>query len=203
MVAILGIAGLSTAAWRVPAHLRPTSRIGWRDQVEVLRQGRLTLAFFTTALGFTGTYVVFTYLVPILEQISRFPRIRGQPAAAGLWHRCRAGERSRRARRRPAGTAPRGDADLHRSSARPTRLYGRRPQQNHRRNRRVSSRRLRGGGCLRNTIVRHRSRQTPCAKFGGSRRSAEYRLHQPRYIGGDLLSAGWSRIISASAKRPG
>ncbi len=79
MVAVLGIVGLISAVWRVPAHLRPTSRIGWRDQWEVLRQGRLTLAFLITALGFTGTYVVFTYLVPMLERITRFPAAAASP----------------------------------------------------------------------------------------------------------------------------
>ncbi|WP_335872559.1 MFS transporter [Bacillus sp. 2205SS5-2] len=42
-------------------------RSSMRDQFSLLTHPRILIAFFIPALGFSGTYAVFTYLVPILE----------------------------------------------------------------------------------------------------------------------------------------
>jgi DHA1 family inner membrane transport protein len=42
------------------------------EQVKVLGSGRLLLVFAMTALGYGGTFVTFTYLAAILEQITGF-----------------------------------------------------------------------------------------------------------------------------------
>jgi len=66
VIAFIGIAALlpSTLSRAAPASLL--------DQVKVLGSGRLLLVFGMTALGYGGTFVAFTYLASILEQITGF-----------------------------------------------------------------------------------------------------------------------------------
>jgi DHA1 family inner membrane transport protein len=66
IIAFIGIAALlpSTLSRAAPASLL--------DQVKVLGSGRLLLVFGMTALGYGGTFVAFTYLASILEQITGF-----------------------------------------------------------------------------------------------------------------------------------
>lgn len=66
VVAFVGIAALlpSTLSKAVPA--------GLMEQIRVLGSGRLLLVFAMTALGYGGTFVAFTFLASILEQISGF-----------------------------------------------------------------------------------------------------------------------------------
>lgn len=57
----------------VPATgLRKGTRTPLREQVKLVKNGRLLLAFAITALGYGGTFVVFTYLSPLLHEISGF-----------------------------------------------------------------------------------------------------------------------------------
>ncbi|MEI4488331.1 MFS transporter [Frigidibacter sp. MR17.14] len=65
-VALVGIAALLPASLERPAPAR------LRDQLRVLTSGRLLLVYAMTALGYGGTFVTFTFLVPILEGISGF-----------------------------------------------------------------------------------------------------------------------------------
>ncbi|PYE46301.1 multidrug resistance protein [Rhizobium sp. PP-F2F-G20b] len=69
-VAGLGAIALAAIALLLPAHLpsSPPARI--IDQVKVLGSGRLLLVFGMTALGYGGTFVTFTYLAPLLEEIT-------------------------------------------------------------------------------------------------------------------------------------
>jgi multidrug resistance protein len=66
VIAFAGIATLlpSTLSNAVPARLI--------DQVRVLGSGRLLLVFAMTALGYGGTFVTFTFLASILEQVTGF-----------------------------------------------------------------------------------------------------------------------------------
>ena len=66
VIAFIGIAALlpSTLSRAAPASLL--------DQVKVLGSDRLLLVFGMTALGYGGTFVAFTYLASILEQITGF-----------------------------------------------------------------------------------------------------------------------------------
>src|SRR5690606_34737163 len=45
---------------------------GLIDQVHVLGSGRLLLVFAMTTLGYGGTFVTFTYLSPLLQQVTGF-----------------------------------------------------------------------------------------------------------------------------------
>ncbi|MBS7539018.1 MFS transporter [Ancylobacter lacus] len=67
VLAFLGIAAL------VPGHLSRPAPAGLVDQLRVLSSGRLLLVFGMTALGYGGTFVAFTYLATILEEITGFP----------------------------------------------------------------------------------------------------------------------------------
>ncbi len=69
-VSLLGLIGLVASAALVPGNLRNGEAASIRDQLRVLGNVRLLLAFGMTALGYGGTFVAFTYLSPILQDIT-------------------------------------------------------------------------------------------------------------------------------------
>ena len=71
-ITILGLMAFSANAILVPKNLKQAPPAAWRDQLKVLTNGRLLLAFAITALGYGGTFVAFTYLAPILQDITGF-----------------------------------------------------------------------------------------------------------------------------------
>ncbi|MEZ9253772.1 MFS transporter [Vibrio cyclitrophicus] len=72
IVAILGLVALIGSAFLVPNNLKqpPTAKIS--TQLKVLTQLRLLLVYAITALGYGGTFTAFTFLAPILENVSGF-----------------------------------------------------------------------------------------------------------------------------------
>lgn len=56
----------------VSGNLRKGAPTRLRDQLNLVTNGRLLLAFAITALGYGGTFVVFTYLSPLLHEITGF-----------------------------------------------------------------------------------------------------------------------------------
>ncbi|MDQ0781758.1 MFS transporter [Chryseobacterium sp. W4I1] len=71
-VSILGIIGLIVSLLLVPNHLKSGKTASLKSLPEVLGNRRLLFAFLMTAMGYGGTFVVFTYLSPILQQITGF-----------------------------------------------------------------------------------------------------------------------------------
>lgn len=72
VVAALGVVSIVASLLFVPrklAHSKPASLI---QQMSVLRQPRLLLVYAMTAIGYGGTFIAFTYLAPMLEQITGF-----------------------------------------------------------------------------------------------------------------------------------
>jgi predicted MFS family arabinose efflux permease len=69
-VAILGIIGLLASMVLVPKNLTNGEPTSLKNQLKVLANKRLILAFLMTAFGYGGTFVVFTYLSPILQEIT-------------------------------------------------------------------------------------------------------------------------------------
>lgn len=71
-VALLGVVGIIASAILIPKNIKdaPPSKIS--DQLKILGNGPLLLAFAITALGYGGTFVAFTYLTPILQDITGF-----------------------------------------------------------------------------------------------------------------------------------
>lgn len=69
-VAILGIIGLVASMVLVPKNLKNGEPTSLKSQLKVLSNKRLILAFLMTTFGYGGTFVVFTYLSPILQEIT-------------------------------------------------------------------------------------------------------------------------------------
>lgn len=71
-IVVVGIIALIANTILVPSNLRKGARTTFGDQFKLLTNGRLLLLFIITALGYGGTFVVFTYLSPLLQDISGF-----------------------------------------------------------------------------------------------------------------------------------
>ncbi|MGP4803513.1 MFS transporter [Agrobacterium cavarae] len=71
-VAALGVIAFIGIAALLPATLQKAPSAGLMEQVRVLGSGRLLLAFGMTALGYGGTFVTFTFLASILQDLTGF-----------------------------------------------------------------------------------------------------------------------------------
>jgi DHA1 family inner membrane transport protein len=69
-VAALGIIGLVASWILVPNNLANEKAASLKTQLKVITNKRLVLGFLMTALGYGGTFVAFTYLSPILQEIT-------------------------------------------------------------------------------------------------------------------------------------
>lgn len=71
-IVAIGVVALAANLILIPSGLRKGTRTPLSEQVKLVTNGRLLLAFAITALGYGGTFVVFTYLSPLLHEISGF-----------------------------------------------------------------------------------------------------------------------------------
>ncbi len=71
-VAGLGAVALTAIAVLLPSTLSKAAPASILDQVRVLGSGRLLLVFGMTALGYGGTFVTFTFLAPMLQEVTGF-----------------------------------------------------------------------------------------------------------------------------------
>jgi len=71
-VAALGVVAFVGIATLLPSTLQKAPAASLMDQVRVLGSGRLLLAFAMTALGYGGTFVTFTFLASILQDLTGF-----------------------------------------------------------------------------------------------------------------------------------
>lgn len=71
-VAILGVIALISTAILVPSILKKAKPASIKDQVKIITNVPLLLVFAITALGYGGTFVTFTFLGPILEEITGY-----------------------------------------------------------------------------------------------------------------------------------
>ena len=71
-VAILGVIAIIASAILVPKNLKQAPPAKLADNLKILKNGPLMLAFAITALGYGGTFVSFTYLAPLLEDVTGF-----------------------------------------------------------------------------------------------------------------------------------
>jgi DHA1 family inner membrane transport protein len=69
-VAGLGLVAFAAIALLLPANLKREKPAGLLEQVRVLGSGRLLLVFAMTAFGYGGTFVTFTFLSPLLQDIT-------------------------------------------------------------------------------------------------------------------------------------
>ncbi|TBM33121.1 MFS transporter [Hafnia paralvei] len=93
-VSLLGIVALVGSLIFVPNGLKHTPPASIARQLTILKQPRLLMVYAKTALGYGGNFVAFTFLAPILQQVSGFSAgavtwvmlIYGVSVAAGnLW----------------------------------------------------------------------------------------------------------------------
>jgi predicted MFS family arabinose efflux permease len=71
-VGALGIVAFVAIAVLLPNTLKKAPPASIFDQVRVLGSGRLLIVFAMTALGYGGTFVAFTFLAPILQDVTGF-----------------------------------------------------------------------------------------------------------------------------------
>lgn len=71
-VAALGAIALVGSALLVPRNLKQSAPSTLRQQLEVITHPRLLLVYAMTAVGYGGTFTAFTYLTPILEDVTGF-----------------------------------------------------------------------------------------------------------------------------------
>ncbi|MDR6552455.1 MFS transporter [Paenibacillus qinlingensis] len=71
-IVAVGVIALIANLVLVSGNLRKGTRTRFSTQLKLVTNGRLLLAFSITALGYGGTFVVFTYLSPLLNEITGF-----------------------------------------------------------------------------------------------------------------------------------
>jgi len=71
-VALLGVVAFAGIALLVPANITGSAPASLLTQAAVLKKPRLLLVYAMTALGYGGTFIAFTYLAPILQQVAGF-----------------------------------------------------------------------------------------------------------------------------------
>ncbi|MBD8026751.1 MFS transporter [Ureibacillus sp. Re31] len=70
VIVLIGVIALIANSILVPSDLRKGKLTKIKDQLKLITNGRLLLIFIITALGYGGTFVVFTYLAPLLQNIT-------------------------------------------------------------------------------------------------------------------------------------
>ncbi|ANY75849.1 MFS sugar transporter [Paenibacillus ihbetae] len=71
-IALVGVAAFIANSILIPSGMPKGERTSFRDQAKLLTNRRLLLMLLITALGYGGTFVVFTYLSPLLQDITGF-----------------------------------------------------------------------------------------------------------------------------------
>ncbi len=71
-VSMLGVIAMIGSALLVPNNIAMSSPSSLATQFAVLRKPRLLLVYAMTTLGYGGTFIAFTYLAPILQEVSGF-----------------------------------------------------------------------------------------------------------------------------------
>ena len=71
-VSALGLVAFVGSLLYVPSSIKHSKPASLLQQVQVLGQPRLLLVYAMTAVGYGGSFIAFTYLAPILQQVSGF-----------------------------------------------------------------------------------------------------------------------------------
>ncbi|MGE7763085.1 MFS transporter [Peribacillus sp. NPDC097895] len=70
VVALLGIIAIVASALLIPKDLKQSPSAKFSDMLKLVTNGRLILGFLITILGYGGTFVSFTYLTPLLQDVT-------------------------------------------------------------------------------------------------------------------------------------
>jgi predicted MFS family arabinose efflux permease len=71
-VSLLGVIAVIGSAILVPSDIAGSKPAPLLTQLSVLKKPRLLLVYAITTLGYGGSFIAFTYLAPILQQVSGF-----------------------------------------------------------------------------------------------------------------------------------
>ena len=71
-VATLGLLGMICNLLMLPSNINGAVILPLKEQLKVLRNGSILLTLAITALGYGGTFVAFTYMASMLENITGF-----------------------------------------------------------------------------------------------------------------------------------
>ena len=71
-VSLLGVAAMAGSWILVPANIAGSPPARLLTQLAVLKNPRLLLVYAMTTLGYGGSFIAFTYLAPILQEVSGF-----------------------------------------------------------------------------------------------------------------------------------
>ncbi|WP_145950167.1 MFS transporter [Paenibacillus sp. Y412MC10] len=69
-VALFGVIAIISSAILIPKNLKQSPPAKFSDMYRMLTNGRLIMGFLITALGYGGTFVAFTYLTPLLHDVT-------------------------------------------------------------------------------------------------------------------------------------
>lgn len=69
-VALVGVAALAILAVFVPANLKQSAPVALRDELSILASAPLWLGLGITVFGFGGVFALYTYVEPLLSQIT-------------------------------------------------------------------------------------------------------------------------------------
>lgn len=71
-VSSLGVLAFIGSLLFIPNTLAKPEPVKWSEQLAVIKSPRLLLVYAMTAIGYGGTFVMFTYLTPMLQDIAGF-----------------------------------------------------------------------------------------------------------------------------------
>ncbi len=71
-VSLLGVVAIAGSALLVPRDIAGSAPARLSTQLAVLKKPRLLLVYAMTALGYGGSFIAFTYLAPILQEVAGF-----------------------------------------------------------------------------------------------------------------------------------
>ncbi|HEY0491593.1 MAG TPA: MFS transporter [Telluria sp.] len=78
-VSLLGVVAIAGSWLLVPSNIPNSKPSSVMAQLAVLKKPRLLLVYAITALGYGGSFIAFTYLAPILQEVAGFA-----PSSVGL-----------------------------------------------------------------------------------------------------------------------
>jgi DHA1 family inner membrane transport protein len=73
-VAAVGLLALAVIQWLVPRDEAAPEKMDWRADVAAMGRRSVLLGLLTTVLGYGGVFAVFTYIAPLLTQITGFDK---------------------------------------------------------------------------------------------------------------------------------
>lgn len=71
-IAMIGLISLIINIFAVPSNLKEYAQASIKEQLEVFKNKSLMMVYLITALGYGGTFVVYTYLTSILTDILNY-----------------------------------------------------------------------------------------------------------------------------------